>query len=1058
MNIPQGPGYTPGFMPKPPYQGAPGMPGPRPPGAPFPPGGPGGHSNGAPPPGPPGLGGMPHTGPVSNQAAPYGNPPTDQLNRVNLGPPGMGGPLGGPLGGPPPSGPIQPAQPMKQPGFGPPGMGGPGMGPPSMGPPPPGMPPGPGIGPPGVGPPSMGHMGRPGGPPPLGPPGTMGPPPVLGMPGSGPPSRGGPPMGMPPPYTNGAPTPPGGMMGPPAMQAGMPPSANGHSYGPPPMGPPGMPGSLGHPQHLPGPPGKPGPPNMPPPIGHSGAPGHQHQQQMQRQRLQSSDRIDPSQIPRPATTPTKEVFFETREGGAHVAPPAASSRFIVRDRGDAGPRYMRSSLNQVPFTNELLNNSSVPFSVVVSPMALPDPADDRLQIVDCGPTGPVRCTRCKAYMNPFVKWTSQGRSFQCNFCGASNQTPDSYFAHLGPDGRRRDAEERPELCRGSVEYVATAEYSIRPAMQPAHFFVVDASQHAVATGAFATACSAISRVLDDMPYPERTLVGLATFDTVLHFYSLRPGASQAQMLVVADTQEVFAPDSAPLLVPLNDCRSALQDLLKALPEMWASQRVTDNAAGAAIEAAVAVLRSNGGKVHAFLSALPSAGIHALKVRDMGASTTDTQKLIILTSADNTMKSLAASAADFQVAIDVALMAQGYMDIATLSDLVANTGGTLYQYTPFNPAMDHDQVLNDLKWNLARPQAMEAIMRVRCSQGLDVQSYTGHFFRQPSNPTDVYLPAIDSDKAILASIAITEKLSPGHECFLQAALLYTALDGQRRIRVHTLALPITDSISTVFKGADLDTYTLQLSRKVAGALPGGTLAGLRDTVTNGVVATLHAYRKYCAANSSEVQLILPEALKLLPLHALALLKGPGLKDGAKPDDRSAWCASMLSLPAARVTPLLYPRLIPFHQLLEAGGLAKVGGLQDGLVASSESLGAGGVYLLENGRDALLYLDKAVDTQLLQDLLGMGSYDELMRAPANLSLVPRDSRASAELHELLTQVRIHRSSFMRLRIARKGDIAESTFFSALVEDRSTAGLSYIEFLCHVHRLIQDKMSKH
>ncbi len=58
------------------------------------------------------------------------------------------------------------------------------------------------------------------------------------------------------------------------------------------------------------------------------------------------------------------------------------------------------------------------------------------QVVDLGPQGPVRCGRCKAYMNPFVRWTSQGRSFTCNFCGLSNATPDHYYAPLGHDGRR----------------------------------------------------------------------------------------------------------------------------------------------------------------------------------------------------------------------------------------------------------------------------------------------------------------------------------------------------------------------------------------------------------------------------------------------------------------------------------------------------------------------------------------------------------------------------------------------------------------------------------------------
>lgn len=48
-------------------------------------------------------------------------------------------------------------------------------------------------------------------------------------------------------------------------------------------------------------------------------------------------------------------------------------------------------------------------------------------------------------------------------------------------------------------------------------------------------------------------------------------------------------------------------------------------------------------------------------------------------------------------------------------------------------------------------------------------------------------------------------------------------------------------------------------------------------------------------------------------------------------------------------------------------------------------------------------------------------------------------------------------MRLRVARTGDSAEGAFVAALVEDRSAAGLSYVEYLCQVHRMIQDKMAK-
>lgn len=47
-----------------------------------------------------------------------------------------------------------------------------------------------------------------------------------------------------------------------------------------------------------------------------------------------------------------------------------------------------------------------------------------------------------------------------SFAGYTDETPRDYHCNLGPDGRRRDADERPELCRGTVEFVATKEYMV----------------------------------------------------------------------------------------------------------------------------------------------------------------------------------------------------------------------------------------------------------------------------------------------------------------------------------------------------------------------------------------------------------------------------------------------------------------------------------------------------------------------------------------------------------------------------------------------------------------------
>lgn len=44
--------------------------------------------------------------------------------------------------------------------------------------------------------------------------------------------------------------------------------------------------------------------------------------------------------------------------------------------------------------------------------------------------------------------------------GFFDNTPPEYQCNLGPDGRRRDADVRPELCKGTIEFVATKEYMV----------------------------------------------------------------------------------------------------------------------------------------------------------------------------------------------------------------------------------------------------------------------------------------------------------------------------------------------------------------------------------------------------------------------------------------------------------------------------------------------------------------------------------------------------------------------------------------------------------------------
>lgn len=72
-----------------------------------------------------------------------------------------------------------------------------------------------------------------------------------------------------------------------------------------------------------------------------------------------------------------------------------------------------------------------------------------------------------------------GELMHSNF---KNLVPGDYFAHLDASGQRVDLDERPELTQGSVEFVAPAEYMVRPPMPPLYFFLIDVSVTAIRSG------------------------------------------------------------------------------------------------------------------------------------------------------------------------------------------------------------------------------------------------------------------------------------------------------------------------------------------------------------------------------------------------------------------------------------------------------------------------------------------------------------------------------------------------------------------------------------------------
>lgn len=266
-----------------------------------------------------------------------------------------------------------------------------------------------------------------------------------------------------------------------------------------------------------------------------------------------------------------------------------------------------------------------------------------------------------------------------------------------------------------------------------------------------------------------------------------------------------------------------------------------------------------------------------------------------------------------VCVHTWLFPQQYADVATVSTISSLTGGDVRFYPNFK-ANESAKIAFQLEHDLHRECGFDGVMRVRCSDGLQIIDHYGNCHM--STYTDMDLAGIDEDKAFAAVLKHDSKLDVNRGVSFQCALLYTTKQGRRRVRVHNLQLAVTNQIADVFRSGDEDASIGVIFRKAIFDAHHKNRRDVHQKMTDQCVQILTAYRTNCAASTSPGQLILPEAFKLLPVYIHGCLRSQALRGvgvDINADVRSAAMCLFNSLGVAEMVLTLYPRLFAVHDL-------------------------------------------------------------------------------------------------------------------------------------------------
>lgn len=393
-------------------------------------------------------------------------------------------------------------------------------------------------------------------------------------------------------------------------------------------------------------------------------------------------KVDPESIPsipKSRDAPAKYYLEHVYPTMEHHIPPPATVPFVAYDQGNSSPKFARLTLNNIPVSADALAATALPLGLILQPLAPLQDGETPVPVLDFGETGPPRCRRCRAYINPFMQFKAGGNKLVCNMCTFPNDVPGEYFAPTDASGVRIDRLQRPELTLGTVDYVVPKEYWSKEPVGLRYLFLIDVTAESVERGLLDAFCAGILQALygeasEDADATDNTVsiaegakVGFVTFDKEMHFYNLSPKLTTAQMLVMPDLEEPFLPFTEGLFVNPRESRNAITTLLTSLPNMFREIRHPEPALLPTLNSAIAALTATGGKIICSLGALPTFGPGRLFMRDDGnVHNTDAERKLLKTEHPG-FTAAAKKMVENGIGCDFFLAAPsgGYLDIATI---------------------------------------------------------------------------------------------------------------------------------------------------------------------------------------------------------------------------------------------------------------------------------------------------------------------------------------------------------------------------------------------------------
>ena len=802
--------------------------------------------------------------------------------------------------------------------------------------------------------------------------------------------------------------------------------------------------------------------------------------------------INPTQIPRPNQydevyfNNEKLPFYETNIG---TAPPHSTTFYSVKETQNSSCRFIRPTLNSVPISQSLLNETNLLFGICVQPFAEIPEYEEKIPKVEAG-DNIFRCKQCKSYINNKynISYSTQNKQVAiCNLCQYENEL-EINKPGIKSEYLTSDYTNCPELIKPTIDFIAPTNFKSSKIFIPHYLFMIDISEYSYQLGLPSYVINSIQTNLDAIHNKENSYIAFALYDhkNIYYFYAEK---DDVRLSIMGDIIDPFCPLSLKkLYVKVSDDREKIDKIIEKINifieeknkniQQKNSKKQVSTVTGAAIKSGVESLMENGGRLMIFTPNPCNHGFGACVTRDNFNKEKEPLKANPFYPQHEKFVEIGEKASNNRIVIDQFIFMSNLFDLSTFAIASNLSGGHLeyYNYTNDPNVINslYEKLHYDLTRVLTRPNYYDCKFMLRFTVGVDCVEILGPFNKKLGEAFQ--LGGCDPDYCYYYNMRLNENFKNGQKVDIQLVILFDDNFSDRYLRIFNYSFEMTNEVGKIFTNAEVDAIAKAMIYKEISLIYKTDFKNVRINLENKIINSFKYYRIKEKSNTPSNQLILPVSIRYLPLYVDSFLKTGILSNPNKPEmiNQIIYITNkLLREPIYSTTKFLYPKFYRIDNIeteqinpsksikIENIGLIneKYNIIQKPLLLrlSKDVIDFDCAYLIDNGCYIYIFIFNHIEGNFYYDMFGVQSYEEAKSTVTGLD-EENQSDINQRVLNIISQLRTENSGHfqpIRLFFFEEGGIINPILTNLLKEDKINEYDNYPAYLCTLHREIQDRI---